>query len=147
MQVCVFAAGKAAMESKHFIKSVIMCALILGLVPEQIQVAEGKSCCRDTRSRNCYNVCGFRYPSSSCSKMCGCVLTRDPTCPREYPNLNLLPSSADAVEYCKLGCRLSVCDNVNSAELREDMKVGVERCGDACGRFCNDATNIASVDA
>ncbi|EMS55613.1 putative leaf thionin [Triticum urartu] len=140
------------MESKHF-KSVIMCVLILILgllVQGQIQVAEGKSCCRDTRSRNCYNVCLLVHPSTPCSKMCGCVLTRDSTCPREYPKLNLLPSSAeepDAIEYCKLGCRLSVCDNVNSAELGEDTKVGVGRCGDACGRFCNDATNIASVDA
>ncbi|KAM3275645.1 hypothetical protein ACQJBY_044169 [Aegilops geniculata] len=132
------------MESKHF-KSVIMFALILGLlVPGQIQVAEGKSCCKGNNSRNCFNVCRLRYSSPRCSKMCGCVLTRDSTCPREYPNLDLLPSSADATEYCKLGCRLSVCDNVNSAELGEEMKVGVGRCGDACGRFCNDA-NIASV--
>ncbi|XP_045084082.1 uncharacterized protein [Aegilops tauschii subsp. strangulata] len=55
------------MESKHF-KSVIMCALILGLVPGQIQVVEGKSCCKGNSSRNCYNVCRLRASSAASSE-------------------------------------------------------------------------------
>jgi hypothetical protein len=43
-----------------------------------------------------------------------------------------------------------MCDTMNEAlEFvgEEEMKIDMERCSDACDRFCNGDTRIASVDA
>ncbi|XP_062202326.1 purothionin A-1-like [Phragmites australis] len=130
------------------LESVIMCLLILGLVLEQVQV-EGKSCCKSTFARHCYNFCRRKGPPVLCAKVCGCKIIRGNKCPPDYPKLNLLPDSGepDTIEYCNLGCRSSVCDNMNNGHGGEEMKIDVERCGDACDSFCNGDAGIASVAA
>ncbi|PAN38268.1 hypothetical protein PAHAL_7G159400 [Panicum hallii] len=131
------------------LKSVIMCLLILGII---LQV-EGKSCCKSTLARNCYNICRrLRFPRPVCAKTCGCKFINGTICPPSFPKLNLLPNSGepDAIEYCNLGCVSSMCDTMNEAlEFvgEEEMKIDMERCSDACDRFCNGDTRIASVDA
>ncbi|KAF8772391.1 hypothetical protein HU200_005794 [Digitaria exilis] len=101
------------------LKSVIMCILILGLILEQVQV-EGKSCCKSTLGRNCYNACRLRGSEIFCATLCGCKIIKGNTCPRDFPKLNLLPNSGDepdAVQYCNLGCTSSVCDNLNNGKF------------------------------
>lgn len=74
------------------VKSVIMCVLIMGLILEQVQV-EGKSCCKSTLARNCYNVCRLKGSQKTCASLCGCKIITGNTCPSDYPKLNLLPES------------------------------------------------------
>ncbi|RLM75599.1 thionin [Panicum miliaceum] len=130
------------------LKSVIMCVLILGIILE----VEGKSCCKSTLARNCYNACRLRFPRPVCATTCGCKIIKGNKCPPGYPKLNLLPNSAgepDAIEYCNLGCVSSMCDTMNNAPefVSEEMKIDMEQCSDTCDRFCNGNARIASVAA
>ncbi|KAI4968017.1 hypothetical protein ZWY2020_006635 [Hordeum vulgare] len=131
------------------IKSVVICVLILGLVLEHVQV-EGKSCCKNTTGRNCYNACRFAGGSRPvCATACGCKIVSGPTCPSDYPKLNLLPESGEpnATEYCTIGCMTSVCDNMDNVFRGQEMKFNMGLCSNACVRFCNDGAVIQSVEA
>ncbi|RLM66626.1 hypothetical protein C2845_PM16G08330 [Panicum miliaceum] len=130
------------------LKSVIICVLILaGIILE----VEGKSCCKSTLARNCYNVCRLRGARSVCATTCGCKIIKGTKCPPGYPKLNLVPNSGepDAIEYCNLGCVSSMCNTMNNAPefVGEEIKIDMERCSDACDRFCNGDARIASVAA
>ncbi|PAN38264.1 hypothetical protein PAHAL_7G158800 [Panicum hallii] len=127
------------------LKSVIMCVLILGII---LQV-EGKTCCKNTLARSCYIVCRLRFPSSVCALTCRCKIIKGTKCPPGYPKLNLLPNSGepDATEYCNLGCVSSMCNTMNNEFVGEEIKIDMERCSDACDRFCNGDAGIASVAA
>ncbi|CAL5080733.1 unnamed protein product [Urochloa decumbens] len=92
---------------------VLLCVLMLGLVLEQARV-EGKSCCKTTTARNCYNVCRLAgRAQQTCASLCGCKIISGSKCPPDFPKLNFLPSYG------------------------EKVKANVERCGYACDRFCN----------
>ncbi|OEL25787.1 hypothetical protein BAE44_0013194 [Dichanthelium oligosanthes] len=66
------------------VKSVILCVLILGLILDEVQV-EGKSCCKSTIARNCYNVCRLRDLQPVCAQVCGCKIISGNECPSDYP--------------------------------------------------------------
>jgi hypothetical protein len=91
--------SQSAMGSKGTkIGSVLMCVLLLGLVLEQIQVVEALSCCRNTWSRNCYNVCRLpgTFSKELCGKKCDCKIvpnihSRD-KCPAGYRSLTVFPN-------------------------------------------------------
>ncbi|XP_044955116.1 leaf-specific thionin DB4-like [Hordeum vulgare subsp. vulgare] len=137
------------MAPSKSIKSVVICVLILGLVLEQVQV-EGKSCCKTTFARNCYNTCRFAGGSRPvCAGACGCKIISGSKCPSDYPKLNLLPESGepDVTQYCTIGCRNSVCDNVDNVFRGQKMKFDMGLCSNACARFCNDGAVIQSVEA
>ncbi|KAG2572275.1 leaf-specific thionin DB4-like isoform X2 [Panicum virgatum] len=131
------------------LQSVIMCVLILGIILE----VEGKSCCKTTLARICYNVCRRRFPPPVCALGCRCKIVKGNKCPPGYPKLNLLPNSgepADAISsYCNLGCVSSMCDNISNAPefVGEETNIDMERCSDACDRICNGDASIASVAA
>ncbi|EEC80717.1 hypothetical protein OsI_23169 [Oryza sativa Indica Group] len=98
------------------VKSLIACMLVLGLVlqQEKIQV-EGKSCCPSTIARNVYNSCRFVGGSRDTSaKLSGCKIV-DGKCKPPYIHHSLHPES--------------------SAGNEEGNHV-VDRCNDACYRFC-----------
>ncbi|XP_044952296.1 thionin BTH7-like [Hordeum vulgare subsp. vulgare] len=119
------------------------------LVLEHVQV-EGKSCCKNTTGRNCYNVCRFGGGSRPvCASACGCKIISGPTCPRDYPKVNLLHESAEpnATEYCTIGCMTSVCDNMENVFRGQEMKFDMGLCNNACVGFCNDGAVIQSVEA
>ncbi|PNT77070.1 hypothetical protein BRADI_1g57400v3 [Brachypodium distachyon] len=133
------------MGSNNGLRSVIICVLLLGLVLGQVQV-EGKSCCKTTTARNCYNVCRFTGASRlACANICGCTITSGTTCPNDLRKMLLLLDSSevpDATKYCNLGCRSSVCDNMN-----HETKIDEELCRNACASFCNgDAVVNASAE-
>ncbi|XP_044983587.1 alpha-hordothionin [Hordeum vulgare subsp. vulgare] len=131
------------------LKGVMVCLLILGLVLEQVQV-EGKSCCRSTLGRNCYNLCRVRGAQKLCAGVCRCKLTSSGKCPTGFPKLALVSNSdePDTVKYCNLGCRASMCDYmVNAAADDEEMKLYLENCGDACVNFCNGDAGLTSLTA
>nr|ACL11920.1 beta purothionin [Triticum urartu] len=131
------------------LKGVMVCLLILGLVLEQVQV-EGKSCCKSTLGRNCYNLCRARGAQKLCANVCRCKLTSGLSCPKDFPKLVLESNSdePDTMEYCNLGCRSSLCDYmVKAAADDEEMKLYVEQCGDACVNFCNADAGLTSLDA
>ncbi|CAL5065063.1 unnamed protein product [Urochloa decumbens] len=144
--ILVFTEIQLAMGCKG-VNSVLMCVLLLGLVLEQAQV-EGKSCCRSTTARNCYNTCRFAGTSQkTCANLCDCIHISGSKCPANYPKLNFLPrfEESDRVEYCSIGCRSLMCDSMDS-DGAEDVKINVKRCGYACDRFCNgDASNTPVV--
>ncbi|CAL5016853.1 unnamed protein product [Urochloa decumbens] len=100
--------------------SAIMCVLILGLILEQVQV-EGKSCCKSTTARNCYNICRLKGSPPLCAAVCDCIIIKkDKKCPKDYPKLDLRPNDSgepDAIEYCNLGCTSSVCDYMNTGKF------------------------------
>ncbi|XP_039775509.1 thionin BTH7-like [Panicum virgatum] len=127
------------------LKSVIMCVLILGIIYE----VEGKSCCMSTLARNCYKICRLNFAPAICAITCDCIIIKGKICPRGYPKLNLLPNSSEpnATEYCNLGCVSSVCDTMNNDFPGKEMKIDMESCSDACDRFCNGDSRIASVAA
>ncbi|CAN6334078.1 unnamed protein product [Urochloa humidicola] len=123
--------------------TILICALVLGIVLEQVQV-EGKSCCPSTTARNCYNIC--RLPGvdrETCASLCGCKIISESKCPSGWDKLNLLPNYGKLarMEYCSLGCRFIACNNIKNVDG------SVERCGDACDRICNEDTSTASVVA
>ncbi|KAG2566369.1 hypothetical protein PVAP13_7NG195917 [Panicum virgatum] len=127
------------------LQSVIICVLILGIILE----VEGKSCCKSTFARNCYNICRRRFPRPVCAIACGCKIIKHHKCPRGYPYLNLLPNSGepDANTYCNLGCVSSMCDSMNNTPefIDEEMKIDMERCSDSCDRFCKGDARIAPL--
>uniref|UniRef100_A0ACD5ZFD1 Uncharacterized protein n=1 Tax=Avena sativa TaxID=4498 RepID=A0ACD5ZFD1_AVESA len=130
-------------------KSLIICVLILGLVLEQVQV-EGKSCCKDTTARNCYNVCRIPgTPRPICATSCRCKIISGNKCPKDYPKLHDDPDAGtpNAIEFCNMGCISSICDNMNNAYRGEEREIDVELCGNACASFCNQITARASVTA
>uniref|UniRef100_A0A8I6XX08 Acidic protein n=1 Tax=Hordeum vulgare subsp. vulgare TaxID=112509 RepID=A0A8I6XX08_HORVV len=120
------------MAPSKSIKSVVICVLILGLVLEQVQV-EGKSCCKDTLARNCYNTCRFAGGSRPvCAGACRC---------------KIISGEPDVTQYCTIGCRNSVCDNMDNVFRGQEMKFDMGLCSNACARFCNDGAVIQSVEA
>ncbi|XP_062180757.1 leaf-specific thionin DB4-like [Phragmites australis] len=135
------------MEGKS-LKSVIIGALILGLVLEAIQV-EAKSCCPSTTARNIYNTCRFGGASrQACAKLSGCKIV-DGKCKPPYDKLTLFPHSdeSDVSDFCKLGCMHSVCEKINTAFSNEEANDAVERCNDACLSFCTNDVDAATVVA
>ncbi|KAK3139827.1 hypothetical protein QOZ80_5AG0391000 [Eleusine coracana subsp. coracana] len=81
-----------------------------------------------------------------CANVCGCKLVSGVKCPRDYPKFNFLPNSdePDRVEYCRFGCRSSVCDNISRGYGGKQMKIGMESCEEACDNFCNGDVSMAS---
>ncbi|CAN6356074.1 unnamed protein product [Urochloa humidicola] len=137
------------------ISSVLICALMLALILEQVQVEakKGKSCCPSTLKRNCYNACRLKFSQTTCASTCGCKIvpgiTSRPQCPEGYRHLTFILDSEepDSVEFCNLGCRSFVCNNINNVDAVDGMETIMERCGEGCDRFCNGDANVASVAA
>ena len=122
------------------LESAIVCLLVLGLVLEQVQV-EGVDCGANPFKVACFNSC-LLGPSTvfQCADFCACRLPAGLASLRSSDEPN-------AIEYCSLGCRSSVCDNViSTADNTEEMKLYVKRCGDACDSFCKGDTLLASLD-
>uniref|UniRef100_A0ACD5WT10 Uncharacterized protein n=2 Tax=Avena sativa TaxID=4498 RepID=A0ACD5WT10_AVESA len=137
------------MATSKGIKSAVICFLMLGLVLEQVQV-EGKSCCKSTTARNCYNVCRLAgAPRPVCAGPCGCKLLDVTTCPSDWPKQHLLSEygEADAAEYCTIGCMTSVCDNIGNVVRGQEMNIDMQVCNNACVRFCNKGAVNPSVGA
>ncbi|CAN6342882.1 unnamed protein product [Urochloa humidicola] len=133
------------------ISSVLICALMLGLILEHVQVEakKGMICCPSTLKRKCYDTC--RLPLSFCASTCGCIIvpgiTSRDQCPEGYRHLTFILDSEepDSVEFCNLGCRSFVCNNINNVDAVDGMETIMERCGEGCNRFCNGDANIATV--
>ncbi|KQK20892.1 thionin BTH7-like [Brachypodium distachyon] len=139
------------MGSNNGLRSVIICVLILGLVLEQVQV-DGKSCCKTTMARNCYNVCRFGGGARPvCARSCGCKIIKGSTCPNGFPTMHLpdspMAGEPDAIKYCNIGCSSTVCDKMDHVFRSEEMKINVELCLDACVSFCNGDAAVESVAA
>ncbi|KAF8683102.1 hypothetical protein HU200_044960 [Digitaria exilis] len=95
-------------------KSFIAVVLVLSLLPGQIQV-EAKSCCPSMYARNVYNACRVRgNPQSVCAKMSGCKIVQGKCDDPYYNSLHSDSDEANALEFCKLGCAASVCDNIQA---------------------------------
>ncbi|KAG8090589.1 hypothetical protein GUJ93_ZPchr0011g28375 [Zizania palustris] len=125
-------------------KSMIICVLLLGSVLEQFQV-EAKSCCPTITARNIYNVCRFGGGSRSlCATVSGCKIVTATKCPPNLPYFQhgLIHHNfeeSDLVDFCKLGCISSVCNNIYSTVVGDNKEEGndvMDRCSDACSRFC-----------
>uniref|UniRef100_A0A0E0LC22 Uncharacterized protein n=1 Tax=Oryza punctata TaxID=4537 RepID=A0A0E0LC22_ORYPU len=130
------------------VKSLIVCVLVLGLVlqHEHIQV-EAKSCCPSTTARNIYNSCRFAGGSrDKCSKLSGCKIV-DGKCKPPFIHHTLHPDSeeSDVLDFCKLGCTSSVCSNINTFAGNEEGNHAVDRCNEACYRFCTNEAEIVTV--
>ena len=124
-------------------KAVIMCLLILGVVVGEI---EGKSCCRNTLGRNCYNTCRLPgTPRPVCAKFCDCIIISGTTCPPSHPR-GMLENSASVGDYCNLGCTSSVCNTItsglNSGVGEGEVKEAVQHCENACHELCNNGDKV-----
>ncbi|KAJ0973620.1 hypothetical protein J5N97_015585 [Dioscorea zingiberensis] len=114
---------------------VVMIVLVLGLnlAPTHI---EAKSCCVNTFTRNCYDVCRFwGADRDRCAKLCGCIIISDKTCPSDYPK-----------HFTKLGCVSSMCSTIstsqNSDVTKEAAMVG---CNNKCSKLYNEeGSNMGS---
>uniref|UniRef100_A0ACD5ZEC0 Uncharacterized protein n=1 Tax=Avena sativa TaxID=4498 RepID=A0ACD5ZEC0_AVESA len=138
------------MGSIKGLKGVIICVLILGVVLEQVQV-EGKICCMISAGQVCYELCRILggAPQTVCTISCGCKDTSGNSCSGLFPH-PYAHSGADkpnAIEFCSMGCRSSVCDNVNNVYRGEEKAIDVGLCGSACNSFCNKIAVRASVAA
>ncbi|CAN6298541.1 unnamed protein product [Urochloa humidicola] len=123
------------MEAKGLKISFIV-VLFLGLALEQI-AADSESCCPSNSARNVYNTCRFAGGSRSmCAKLSGCRL-RGQNCDG-YPYLtHSISGEANAhLEFCKLGCASSVCNNIKAVVGNEEANDVLDRCGELCYRFC-----------
>ena len=128
-------------------KAVVMIFIILGVVVGEI---EGKSCCKNTAGRNCYNVCRLRASRPACANLCGCIIITGPRCPPSHPR-GMLENSASVGDYCNLGCTSSVCDTIisglNSGTGEGEVKEAVEHCKNACSELCNNADQKVELPA
>ncbi|EAZ01136.1 hypothetical protein OsI_23167 [Oryza sativa Indica Group] len=130
------------------VKSLIMCMLVLGLVlqQEKIQV-EAKSCCPSTTARNVYNSCRFAGGSrDTCAKLSGCKIV-DGNCKPPYVHHTLHPEAeeSEVVDFCKLGCASSVCSTMSTLFGNEEANDAVDRCNEACRRFCTKEAETVTV--
>ncbi|KAM0855499.1 hypothetical protein ACQ4PT_049726 [Festuca glaucescens] len=137
------------MGSNKGLKSAITCFLILGLVLAQVLHVEGKTwgktCCQGYWGRQCYEACpGARSLQPACANLCGCIIIRGDSCPHGYPSLHnhFDSDTPNAIQFCNVGCKSSVCDNMNN-----ESTLDVELCGSACASFCNKISVSASVAA
>nr|TKW10100.1 hypothetical protein SEVIR_6G099714v2 [Setaria viridis] len=99
-------------------KKLILAVLLLCLVIGQIQV-EAKSCCPSTTARNIYNTCRFGGASRSmCAKLSGCKIISGNKCKPPNDHLTLDPDTEEVnvLNFCKLGCASSVCNNINAGK-------------------------------
>ncbi|XP_047078290.1 probable leaf thionin isoform X1 [Lolium rigidum] len=140
------------MGSNKDFRSVITCFLILGLVLAQVLHVEGKSCCRSHSGRDCYTTCSLAGASKyKCASLCHCInVDEDGNCPGGYPHLHNHSDSdtPNAIKFCNVGCRLSVCDNMNIVHHHgEEANVDAELCGSVCARFCNKIAVGTSIAA
>ncbi|XP_052160474.1 leaf-specific thionin-like [Oryza glaberrima] len=130
------------------VKSLIMCALVLGLVLQQEKIhVEAKSCCPSTSARNIYNSCRFAGGSREvCAKLSTCKHF-DGSCQPPYDHLTLHSDTekSDVLDFCKLGCTSSVCSKINTFAANEGVNAAVERCEDACDRFCTKEAQTVTV--
>uniref|UniRef100_A0A0D9WQR6 Uncharacterized protein n=1 Tax=Leersia perrieri TaxID=77586 RepID=A0A0D9WQR6_9ORYZ len=130
------------------VKSLMMCVLMLGLILQQSQIqVEAKSCCPSTAARNIYNACRFTGQSrETCSRLSGCKIV-DGKCKPPYIHHTLHPDSdeSNVTDFCKLGCTSSVCSNINSFVGNEEGNGAVDRCNDACSRFCTTEADTVAV--
>ncbi|KAG8081249.1 hypothetical protein GUJ93_ZPchr0007g6324 [Zizania palustris] len=127
-------------------KSLIMCVLLLGLVLEQFQV-EAKICCPTITARNIYKICCTRLSSScrpaKCASLSGCEIISGTKCPPNLPFFQhgLIQNfeKSDLDDFCKLGCISSLCSNIYTVVICDNNEEGngvMDRCSDACSRFC-----------
>nr|BAD62140.1 putative thionin Osthi1 [Oryza sativa Japonica Group] len=107
------------------VKSLIMCALVLGLVLQQEKIhVEAKSCCPSTSVRNVYNSCRFAGGSrEACAKLSTCKHF-DGSCQPPYDHLTL---------------------HSDTVAANEGVNAAVERCEDACDRFCTNEAQTVTV--
>nr|CAB3493971.1 unnamed protein product [Digitaria exilis] len=126
------AAGKGL---KSFIAVVLVLGLLLG---QQHILVESKICCPSTQARDLYNICLIRHkPRSFCEAISGCKIVHGKC--NDYPYLDSA-DDAKALEFCKLGCAASsLCDN-NIKETSD----AVDRCDEACYRFCTKHVHTAA---
>ncbi|TKW10099.1 hypothetical protein SEVIR_6G097657v4 [Setaria viridis] len=130
-------------------KKLILAVLLLCLVIGQIQV-EAKSCCPSTTARNIYNTCRFGGASRSmCAKLSGCKIISGNKCKPPNDHLTLDPDTEEVnvLNFCKLGCASSVCNNINAALGNEEANDAVESCDQACSSFCSVHVGSATVVA
>uniref|UniRef100_A0A0E0LC29 Uncharacterized protein n=1 Tax=Oryza punctata TaxID=4537 RepID=A0A0E0LC29_ORYPU len=130
------------------VKSLIIFALVLGLVlqQEKIHVA-ARTCCPSTTARNVYTSCRFAGGSRDmCARLSGCKIV-DGGCEPPYDHLTHHPDSekSDVLDFCKLGCTSAVCSKINTFAANEEVNGVVERCNDACYRFCTNEAQTATV--
>ncbi len=123
------------------VKAVTMILIILGVVVGEI---EGKSCCRNTLGRNCYNACRLpNTPRPVCANLCDCIIITGSRCPPSHPRGMFENSVASVNDYCNLGCTSSVCNTIisglNTSAGEGEVKEAVEHCKHACSELCNNA--------
>nr|BAD62143.1 putative thionin Osthi1 [Oryza sativa Japonica Group] len=114
------------------VKSLIMCALVLGLVLQQEKIhVEAKSCCPSTSARNVYNSCRFAGGSrEACAKLSTCKHF-DGSCQPPYDHLTLnydggcCPSSTARNIYTS--CRF-VGGSYDSCARLSGCKIDFGRC-------------------
>ncbi|KAM3261456.1 hypothetical protein ACQJBY_052236 [Aegilops geniculata] len=163
------------MEGKGGLRAVILllgAVLVIGSMVPLAQAdptaaatgaADAKFCCKDKVGSHCYAACTTQYgPIPFCAEMCCCVQLTSGRCPRQCPTpadprlflansstSDLPTGNAVEVESCTLWCSSIVCDSMRNVigGGSEGAKAVVERCGDACGRFCAGAGGAASLDA
>uniref|UniRef100_A0A0E0LC30 Uncharacterized protein n=1 Tax=Oryza punctata TaxID=4537 RepID=A0A0E0LC30_ORYPU len=130
------------------VKSLIICALVLGLVLQQEKIhVEASSCCPSTTARNVYNSCRFAGGSRDyCFKLSDCK-NKDGSCEPPYDHLTDHPDSekSDVLDFCKLGCTSALCSKIKTFAANEEVNGVVERCNDACYRFCTNEAQTATV--
>ncbi|XP_052158326.1 leaf-specific thionin BTH6-like [Oryza glaberrima] len=130
------------------VKSLIMCALVLGLVLQQEKIhVEAKSCCPSTSARNVYNSCRFVGGSrEACAKLSTCKHF-DGSCQPPYDHLTLHSDTeeSDVLDFCKLGCTSSVCSTINTFAVNEEGNGAVDSCNNARYRFCSKEAEVVTV--
>uniref|UniRef100_A0A8I6YYX1 Acidic protein n=1 Tax=Hordeum vulgare subsp. vulgare TaxID=112509 RepID=A0A8I6YYX1_HORVV len=118
------------------LKSIIIGVLMLGLVLQQTHI-EAKSCCCSTTTRNCYNVCRVTGSSRpTCASLCGCKILEKCVPPCDRFNLVTDANEAKSIEFCKLGCMSSLCENINAVVASQEVKDVKDHCKTGCYHLC-----------
>uniref|UniRef100_A0A0E0AA86 Acidic protein n=1 Tax=Oryza glumipatula TaxID=40148 RepID=A0A0E0AA86_9ORYZ len=52
---------------------------------------------------------------------------------------------SEVVDFCKLGCASSVCSTMSTLSGNEEANYAVDRCNDACHRFCTKEAETVTV--
>ncbi|XP_025810533.1 alpha-hordothionin-like isoform X1 [Panicum hallii] len=125
--------------------SLIMFLLVVG----QIQVeAKAKACCRKLWSATCAKNCiGYGFDLNYCAAQCGCKLTDEDQCHSRWAALpSESAAEATVVDYCKMGCTSSVCNQMITDATSEVKKDNVMKyCGIACHQFCTKGAGTATA--
>nr|BAD62262.1 thionin Osthi1-like [Oryza sativa Japonica Group] len=52
---------------------------------------------------------------------------------------------SEVVDFCKLGCASSVCSTMSTLFANEEANHAVDRCNEACRRFCTKEAETVTV--